>query len=58
MTGPLNLEQHKSLIRNKVWVQLRHVARPDSRFHHDYSSFIADFDGSSAATDLLVSLLA
>lgn len=53
-TSPV--ESHKSLIRNKVWSQLRHVAIPDSRFHHDYSSFIADFQGSSTATDLLVSL--
>ncbi|CZR57864.1 uncharacterized protein PAC_07753 [Phialocephala subalpina] len=49
-------ESHKHLIRTKVWSQLRKVALPDSRFHHDYSSFIADFEGSSAATDLLVSL--
>jgi 5-formyltetrahydrofolate cyclo-ligase len=47
---------HKSSIRNKVWTQLRKVALPDSRFHHDYSSFIADFEGSSNATDLLVTL--
>jgi 5-formyltetrahydrofolate cyclo-ligase len=32
------------------------VALPDSRFHHDYSSFIADFAGSSRATELLTSL--
>ncbi|PVH74442.1 5-formyltetrahydrofolate cyclo-ligase [Cadophora sp. DSE1049] len=47
---------HKSLIRTKVWAELRKVAIPDSRFHHDYSSFIADFQGSSRATDLLTSL--
>jgi 5-formyltetrahydrofolate cyclo-ligase len=51
-----SLESHKSLIRSKVWSQLRHVAIPDSRFHHDYSSFIADFKGSTEATDLLGSL--
>lgn len=50
------VDSHKHLIRTKVWSQLRKVALPDSRFHHDYSSFIADFEGSSAATDLLVSL--
>lgn len=50
------VDSHKHLIRTKVWSQLRKVAFPDSRFHHDYSSFIADFEGSSAATDLLVSL--
>lgn len=47
---------HKTLIRTKVWTLLRCVALPDSRFHHDYSSFIPDFEGSSAATDRLVSL--
>jgi 5-formyltetrahydrofolate cyclo-ligase len=47
---------HKSLIREQVWSQLRQVAIPDSRFHHDYSSFIADFHGSKNATNLLVSL--
>ncbi len=47
---------HKSLIRTKVWSELRKIALPDSRFHHDYSSFIADFKGSAAATDLLTSL--
>lgn len=48
-------ESHKSLVRTKVWSELRRVAIPDSRFHHDYSSFIADFEGSSSATDLLLS---
>jgi 5-formyltetrahydrofolate cyclo-ligase len=52
----INSDSHKSIIRNKVWSQLRHVALPDSRFNHDYSSFIADFAGSSRATDLLTSL--
>ena len=46
----------KSLIREKVWSQLRKVALPDSRFHHDYSSFIADFQGSKDAITLLTSL--
>ncbi|KAF4619082.1 hypothetical protein G7Y89_g14765 [Cudoniella acicularis] len=49
-------DSHKSQIRTKVWSQFRSVAFPDSRFHHDYSSYIADFEGSSAATDLLVAL--
>ena len=47
---------HKTFIREKVWTELRKVAIPDSRFHHDYSSFIADFHGSQHATDLLTSL--
>lgn len=52
----VNSKSHKSKIRDKVWSQLRHVALPDSRFDHDYSSFIADFTGSSSATELLRSL--
>jgi len=32
--------------RDQVWAALRRVARPDSRFHWDFSSFIADFEGS------------
>jgi 5-formyltetrahydrofolate cyclo-ligase len=47
---------HKSLVREKIWSQLRKVALPDSRFDHDYSSFIADFEGSKEATALLTSL--
>jgi len=49
-------ESQKPIIRSKIWSQLRQVALPDSRFHHDYSSFIADFVGSSRATKLLTSL--
>jgi 5-formyltetrahydrofolate cyclo-ligase len=56
MSSSSHSDSHKSIIRNKVWSHLRHVALPDSRFHHDYSSFIADFAGSSRATDLLTSL--
>ena len=37
--------------RERVWRELREVARPDSRFHWDFSAFIADFDGSDAATE-------
>ncbi|KAN0101390.1 5-formyltetrahydrofolate cyclo-ligase [Hyaloscypha variabilis] len=56
MSSSTNSESHKSIVRSKVWSQLRQVALPDSRFHHDYSSFIADFAGSSRATELLTSL--
>jgi 5-formyltetrahydrofolate cyclo-ligase len=48
--------QQKADIRSKVWGQLRSVARPDSRFHFDFSSFIADFEGSQAAADRLAAL--
>lgn len=33
-------------IREEIWAALRRVARPDSRFHWDFSSFIPDFVGS------------
>ena len=48
--------EHKDSIRQVVWPRLRKVAFPDSRFHFDFSSFIADFQGSDAATERLVSL--
>ena len=48
--------EHKDSIRQLVWPRLREVALPDSRFHFDFSSFIADFHGSGAATDRVVSL--
>ncbi len=33
-------------IREEIWAALGKVARPDSRFHWDFSSFIPDFVGS------------
>jgi 5-formyltetrahydrofolate cyclo-ligase len=41
------------LMREKVWAGFRAVARPDSRFHWDFSSFIADFEGSERCVDLV-----
>lgn len=49
-------ESHKDLVRTRVWTTLRTLAVPDSRFHHDYTSFIPDFIGSSLATAHLTSL--
>jgi 5-formyltetrahydrofolate cyclo-ligase len=37
--------------RERIWAALRAVARPDSRFHWDFSAFIADFEGSEEATE-------
>lgn len=45
-----------SLLREQVWGELRQVARPDSRFHWDFSSFIADFEGSDRAAERLAAL--
>ena len=43
----------QSFVREKVWTALRDVARPDSRFHWDFGSFIADFEGSDVCSDHL-----
>ncbi|EFX02823.1 5-formyltetrahydrofolate cyclo-ligase [Grosmannia clavigera kw1407] len=48
--------EHKAAIRAKVWATLRAVARPDSRFHYDFSRFIADFAGADVACDRLLAL--
>lgn len=47
---------HKDVVRAKVWQELRKVAYPDSRFHYDFSNFIADFEGSGAAADTLLAM--
>ena len=44
------------LYRQRIWESLRRVGRPDSRFHWDFSSFIADFEGNEAATDRVLAL--
>lgn len=46
----------KQKTRSEAWEELRKVARPDSRFHFDFSSFIPDFEGSEKALDKLVDL--
>jgi 5-formyltetrahydrofolate cyclo-ligase len=43
-------------IRRSIWEDLKKVARPDSRFHLDFSEFIPDFEGSAAALQRLVGL--
>ena len=35
--------------RERIWQQMMKVCRPDSRFHWDFSMFIADFEGSDQA---------
>ncbi|MCL4458395.1 MAG: methenyltetrahydrofolate synthetase [Chloroflexi bacterium] len=44
-------QNEKDLLRNTVWVNLRKVAKPDSRFHWDFSSYIPDYEGSVACAD-------
>jgi len=42
--------------RERIWTELAKVARPDSRFHWDFSSFIADFEGSDECARRIRSL--
>ncbi len=36
----------KDVLRERVWRELKRYAKPDSRFHYDFSEFIPDFEGS------------
>ncbi len=38
-------------LRRVVWDRLAAVARPDSRFHLDFTSFVPDFEGSSRCVE-------
>jgi 5-formyltetrahydrofolate cyclo-ligase len=40
-------------LRRVVWDKLAQVAKPDSRFHFDFASFIPDFDGSPKCVDAI-----
>lgn len=53
MTETIDIDRHKSSVRERVWSKLREVAVPDSRFHYDFGEFIADFEGGAAAVDRL-----
>jgi 5-formyltetrahydrofolate cyclo-ligase len=46
----------KSEARAIVWSELLKIAKPDSRFHLNFSEYIPDFDGSKEATARLISL--
>lgn len=48
----------KEAIRQRVWAGLRHVARPDSRFHWNFAEFIADYEGSEVCAERIQSLSA
>lgn len=50
------LAEGKVDVRRRVWEPLLKVARPDSRHHFDFSSFIADFEGSAQAIERLTKL--
>lgn len=42
--------------RERIWNELMKVARPDSRFHWDFSSFICDFQGSEKCSDRVLEI--
>ncbi|KRE72732.1 5-formyltetrahydrofolate cyclo-ligase [Arthrobacter sp. Soil762] len=42
--------------RERIWEGLMRVGRPDSRFHWDFSSFIADFEDNDQATQRVIEL--
>jgi len=42
--------------RERIWAELAKVARPDSRFHWDFSSFICDFQGSKKCSDRVLEM--
>jgi len=50
------LDDSTQQYRDRIWQTLERVGRPDSRFHWDFSSFIADFEGNDRATARLVEL--
>ncbi len=58
MTHKLPHPTSKEAIRQQVWEQLRHVARPDSRFHWNFAEFIADYEGSQVGADRIQALSA
>ena len=49
-------DNYKTQIRDRVWARLTAVAKPDSRFHYDFSEFIADFELSSIAVEKVIQL--
>jgi 5-formyltetrahydrofolate cyclo-ligase len=46
----------RTQVRQRVWNDLRSVAKPDSRFHFDFNEYIPDFEGSEAAIARLTAL--
>ena len=46
-------EGRKNQLREKVWEELRKVARPDSRFHWDFKEFVPDFTGSDRCAETI-----
>jgi 5-formyltetrahydrofolate cyclo-ligase len=45
-------------IRQQIWSRLHGVAKPDTRFHLNFSEVIPDFEGSDMATDRVCGMVA
>ena len=45
-------------LRERIWPVLLKVARPDARFHWDFTSFIPDFEGSQSCVECIRNLAA
>lgn len=43
-------------LRRVVWSRLAEVAKPDARFHFDFTEFIPDFDGSDRCVEAVADL--
>ncbi len=50
------MEDSKASLRMRVWDELFKVAKPDSRFHWNFSEFIPDFEGSERCTERIRNL--
>jgi 5-formyltetrahydrofolate cyclo-ligase len=46
----MDIKKEKDVIRERVWQRMKSVAKPDSRFHFNFSEFIPDYKGSEACT--------
>ncbi len=46
-------QSRKDELRLQVWAALREVARPDARFHWDFTQFVPDFQGSERCADAI-----
>jgi 5-formyltetrahydrofolate cyclo-ligase len=44
------------IIRQRIWAKLHDVAKPDTRFHLNFSEVIPDFQGSELATERIVAM--
>jgi len=53
---PETEEGLRTATREEVWAELQDVARPDSRFGWDFSSFIPDYEGSEGCANCLLEL--